>query len=254
MAEDKHRVEQAEDDAAVESKPQEAATQAPPQDAAAETPPRDAAAQTAVPAGDGAPEPSEVERLTGELAAARDEAQRLEDRFLRQAAETENYKKRVAREKQDAIRHANESLVQDLLPVIDDLERAVEHGLADDNGQSLLDGVMLVHRSCLEALQKHGVTQVTAKGKPFDPEKHEAFAQVATAAHEANTVVDEVHRGYYLGDRLLRPSLVSVAKAPVSEAGRPVSEVVSEAKGPASEAGNAASGAENTVENDPTDD
>lgn len=214
MAEDKERDREAADDAAVEPEQQ---------DAAAEAEPRDG------PAPDAAPEPSEVERLTGELAAAREEAESLEDRFLRQAAETENYKKRVAREKQDAIRYANESLVRDLLPVIDDLERAVAHGLADDNGQSLLDGVALVHRSCLEALQKHGVTQVTAKGEPFDPEKHEAFAQVETAEHEANTVVDEVHRGYYLGDRLLRPSLVSVAKA-------------------------AGSKVENTVENDPADD
>ncbi len=205
MAEDKERVQEAANDGAAEPEPQEEA------------------------AGDEAPEPTEVERLAGELAAAREEARRLEDRFLRQAAETENYKKRVAREKQDAIRYANESLVRDLLPVIDDLERAVEHGLADDNGQSLLDGVALVHRSCLEALQKHGVTQVTAKGEPFDPEKHEAFAQVETAEHEANTVVDEVHRGYYLGDRLLRPSLVSVAKTPAKQA-------------------------ENTVENDPADD
>lgn len=199
--------------------------------AAAETEPRNAADQPdADPtAPDEAPEPSEVERLTEDLAAAREEVQRLEDQFLRQAAETENYRKRVAREKQDAIRYANESLVRDLLPVIDDLERAVEHGRTGGNGQSLLDGVELVLRTCLEALQKHGVTQVTAKGEPFDPEKHEAFAQVETAEHEANTVVDEVHRGYYLGDRLLRPSLVSVAKTPAKQA-------------------------ENTVENDPTDD
>ncbi len=198
---------------------------------AAETEPRNAADQPdADPtAPDEEPEPSEVERLTEDLAAAREEVQRLEDQFLRQAAETENYRKRVAREKQDAIRHANESLVRDLLPVIDDLERAVEHGRTGGNGQSLLDGVELVLRTCLEALQKHGVTQVTAKGEPFDPEKHEAFAQVETAEHEANTVVDEVHRGYYLGDRLLRPSLVSVAKTPAKQA-------------------------ENTVENDPTDD
>ncbi len=192
-------------------------------DVTAETEPQDPAAP------DEAPEHSEVERLAGELAAAREEARRLEDQFLRQAAETENYRKRVAREKQDAVRYANESLVRDLLPVIDDLERAVEHGRAGGNGQSLLDGIELVLRTCLEALQKHGVTQVTAKGEPFDPEKHEAFAQVETAEHDANTVVDEVHRGYYMGDRLLRPSLVSVARTPASEAG-------------------------NTVENDPADD
>ncbi len=167
-------------------------------------------------AGEGAPaaeEPSEVERLMAELETAREEARLNHDLYLREAAETENYKKRVTREKHDAIRYANESLVRDLLPVIDDLERAARHAPDDGTPRPLLDGIELVLRGCLEALQKHGVTQVTAKGQPFDPEKHEAYAQVETDEHEANTVVDEVHPGYYLADRLLRPSLVSVAKA-----------------------------------------
>ena len=172
-----------------------------------------AAPAEADPAAGEAEEPSEIEQLEAELEAAREEARRNHDLYLREAAETENYKKRVTREKQDAIRYANESLVRDLLPVIDDLERAAQHAPADGNPQPLLDGIGLVLKGCLEALQKHGVTQVTAKGQPFDPEKHEAFAQVETGEHEPNTVVDEVHRGYYLADRLLRPSLVSVAKA-----------------------------------------
>ena len=163
---------------------------------------------------DESPEPSEIEQLRAELDAAREEARRQHDSYLREAAETENYKKRVTREKHDAIRYANEALVRDLLPVIDDLERAARHARAEGDGQPLLDGIELVLRSCLEALQKHGVTQITAKGQLFDPEKHEAFAQVETGEYEANTVVDEIHRGYYLADRLLRPSLVSVAKAP----------------------------------------
>ena len=161
-----------------------------------------------------AQEPSEVERLRAELEATKEEARRNYDQFLRDAAETENYKKRVTREKRDAIRYANESLVRDLLPVIDDLERAAQHARTDGNPQSLLDGIELVLKGCLEALQKHGVTRITAKGEPFDPEKHEAYAQVETDEYEANTVVDEVHQGYCLDDRLLRPSLVSVAKAP----------------------------------------
>ncbi len=159
-------------------------------------------------------EPSEIERLGAELDAAREEARRNHDLYLREAAETENYKKRVTREKQDAIRYANESLVRDLLPVIDDLERAARHAPADGDPRALVDGIELVIKACLEALQKHGITQVTAKGQPFDPEKHEAYAQVETGEFEPNTVVDEVHPGYYLADRLLRPSLVSVAKAP----------------------------------------
>ncbi|MDE0355890.1 MAG: nucleotide exchange factor GrpE, partial [Deltaproteobacteria bacterium] len=145
-----------------------------------------------------AEEPSEIERLTAELEAAREEARLNHELYLREAAETENYKKRVTREKHDAIRYANESLVRDLLPVIDDLERAARHAPADGDPRPLLDGIELVLKGCLEALQKHGVTQITAKGEPFDPEKHEAYAQVETDEHEANTVVDVVHPGYYL--------------------------------------------------------
>ena len=160
---------------------------------------------------DPAPEPSEVEGLRAELEVARGEARRNYDQMLREAAETENYKKRVSREKQDAIRYANEALVRDLLPVIDDLERAVQHGEGDAG--SLRDGIELVLKGCLEALQKHGVTRVTAKGQPFDPEKHEAYAHIETDEYEANMVMDEVRHGYYLADRLLRASLVSVAKS-----------------------------------------
>lgn len=162
---------------------------------------------------DPAPEPSEVEGLRAELEAAREEARRNYDQMLREAAETENYKKRVAREKQDAIRYANEALVRDLLPVIDDLERAVEHARGEGDAGALRDGIELVLKGCLEALQKHGVTRVTAKGQPFDPEKHEAYAHIETDEYEANMVMDEVRHGYYLADRLLRASLVSVAKS-----------------------------------------
>lgn len=170
---------------------------------------------TQEPSADEAREPSEIERLRAELDEAREEARRHHDLYLRDAAETENYKKRVTREKHDAIRYANEALVRDLLPLIDDLERAARHAReGDGNPRSLLDGIELVLKGCLDALQKHGVTRISAKGEPFDPEKHEAFAQVETGEYEPNTVVDEVHPGYYLADRLLRPSLVSVAKAP----------------------------------------
>ena len=196
-------------------------TRDPEKEASQEEAPRDGAAATPpeVPEpeqGEGrdpAPEPSEVEGLRAELEAAREEARRNYDQMLREAAETENYKKRVAREKQDAIRYANEALVRDLLPVIDDLERAVEHARGEGDAGALRDGIELVLKGCLEALQKHAVTRVTAKGQPFDPEKHEAYAHVETDEYEANMVMDEVRHGYYLADRLLRASLVSVAKS-----------------------------------------
>ncbi|MCZ6622719.1 MAG: nucleotide exchange factor GrpE [Deltaproteobacteria bacterium] len=158
--------------------------------------------------------PSELEKLRQQLNSKELEAKETYDRFLRQGAELENFKKRVAREKGEAIRYANEELVRDLLPILDNLERAVEHARGGGNGKPILDGVEMVLKGFLEVLSKHGMTQVSARGEIFDPEKHEAIAQVESEEHEPNTVIDEHHKGYYLLDRLLRPSLVSIAKSP----------------------------------------
>jgi len=157
---------------------------------------------------------SELAQLRQQLEAKELEAKQNYDQFLRQVAELENFKKRLAREKGEAIRFANESLIKDLLPVLDNLERAVEHARDGGNGKPLLEGIEMVLKVFLEVLAKHGVTQISAIGEPFDPEKHEAIAQVESEEHRPNTVVAEHHRGYYLLDRLLRPSLVSVSKEP----------------------------------------
>jgi len=158
--------------------------------------------------------PSEIEKLRQDLAEKELEAKKNYDLYLRQVADLENFKKRVAREKEEAIRYGNETLVKDLLPVLDNLERAVEHAESGGNGKPLLAGIELVLKGFLEVLEKHGVTQISAKGEPFNPQKHEAFAQVESTDHEPNTVVEELHKGYFMADRLLRPSLVSVAKLP----------------------------------------
>jgi len=157
---------------------------------------------------------SELEKLRLSLDAKDTEIKKNYDLYLRQVAETENFKKRTAREKAEAIRFSNESFVRDILPVLDNLERAVEHAKVEENGKSLLDGVELVLKSFLEVLEKYGVKQICAKGEPFDPQKHEAFAQVESKNHEPNTVVEELHKGYAILDRLLRPALVSVSKLP----------------------------------------
>jgi molecular chaperone GrpE len=154
---------------------------------------------------------SEVKRLRQELDAKSEEAKNNYERFVRQAADLENFKKRATREKEDAVRFANESLVKDLLPVIDNLERAVTHAQGGGNGKPLVDGVEMVLKGLLDVLAKHGVTQISAVGQPFDPGKHEAMAQVESADHAPNTVIQEHHKGYLLKDRLLRPALVTVA-------------------------------------------
>jgi len=160
---------------------------------------------------DSASQDSEVKKLRQELDAKCEEVRVNYDRFVRQVAELENFKKRATREKDEAVRFANESLVRDLLPVIDNLERAVAHAQGGGNGKPLVDGVEMVLKGILDVLAKHGVAQISAVGQPFDPEKHEAMAQVESENHAPNTVIEEHHKGYLLKDRLLRPALVTVA-------------------------------------------
>jgi molecular chaperone GrpE len=155
----------------------------------------------------------ELDNLRQELAVKELEAKTNYDRFLRQVAELDNVKKRSAREREEISRFANEALIKDLLPVVDNLERAVAHASGGGNGKPLVEGVEMVLKGLLDVLAKHGVTQISAVGQPFDPSKHEAMAQVESESHEPNSVVEELHKGYTLRDRLLRPALVSVAKS-----------------------------------------
>jgi molecular chaperone GrpE len=156
----------------------------------------------------------ELAELREKLDAKEKEVKEHYERYLRQVAEVDNFKKRINREKEDAIRFANENLIKDILPVIDNLERAIAHAQGGGNGKSLVQGVEMVLRGLLDVFGKHGVVQVPAVGEVFDPGKHEAMAQVESSQYEPNTVVDEHHRGYLLRDRLLRPALVTIAKAP----------------------------------------
>jgi molecular chaperone GrpE len=155
----------------------------------------------------------ELDALRQELAAKELEAKTNYDRFLRQVAELDNVKKRSAREREEISRFANEALIKDLLPVVDNLERAVAHASGGGNGKPLVEGVEMILKGLLDVLAKHGVTQISAAGQSFDPSKHEAMAQVESESHEPNSVVEELHKGYTLRDRLLRPALVSVAKS-----------------------------------------
>jgi molecular chaperone GrpE len=148
--------------------------------------------------------PSEVDRLKAEVAE-------LKDRMLRDRAELENFKRRQARDKADALRFANEGLLRDLLPLIDNLHRAVEHARASKETAAIADGVEMTLRGLTDALERHGVKIVEALGRPFDPTHHEAVAHVESE-HPPNTVVGEHQRGYLLHERLLRPALVTVGK------------------------------------------
>jgi molecular chaperone GrpE len=157
----------------------------------------------------------EMATLLAQLQEKETEAKANYDLFLRERAELENFRRRMQRERAESLRFANEPLLRDLLPAIDNLERAIDHAQGD--GAPLVDGVTLVFRSLLDILEKHGVSRVSAKGQPFDPNQHEAMAQVESAELAPNTVVGEHHAGYVLHGRLLRPALVTVARAPVIE-------------------------------------
>jgi molecular chaperone GrpE len=157
---------------------------------------------------------SEIVDLKQQLEAKDLEAKNNYDRWLRQVAELDNFKKRTARERDEGIRLANEALIKDLLPVVDNLERAVAHASGGGNGKPLVEGVEMVLRQFLDILTKHGAVQMLAVGQSFDPAKHEAMTQVESDEHEPNSIVEEHQKGYLFRDRLLRPALVSVAKAP----------------------------------------
>ena len=159
----------------------------------------------------------EIALLRTQVQEKEAEAKANYDLFLRERADLENFKRRMQRDKTEALRFANEPLVRDLLPILDNLERAVSHAQGGGNSQPLVEGVSLVLRSFIDMVEKHGVSRVSAKGQVFDPTKHEAMAQVESAEVAPNTVVDEYAPAYLLHDRLLRPALVVVAKPPADE-------------------------------------
>lgn len=151
--------------------------------------------------------------LEEQLAAKEKEARENWDRFLRERADLENYRKRVGREKEELLNYGNKSLLEEILPVIDNLERALTHASEDSQG-ALVEGIRMTHAMLLTALKKFNVIPIEAVGTPFDSAYHQAMAQVPTDQQEPNTVVEEYQKGYMLKERLLRPSMVSVATPP----------------------------------------
>jgi molecular chaperone GrpE len=161
-----------------------------------------------------------------------EEVRQLKDRVLRIAAEMDNARKRLERERTDAVCYANENIIKEMLPIADNLERALQHGEKDADNKSLLDGVAITLKGFKDTLVRFGCVSFEAVGKAFDPNLHEAVMRQEAGKHPENTVIQELQKGYMLHERLLRPAMVVVSKLP-EEGKRP--PVVSPAQQPADE-------------------
>ncbi len=180
----------------------------------------------------GEPAPAEEttpdEDLSQKVAVQTRELQELQDRYLRLAAEFDNYRKRTVRERTDFIRTAHEGLLFELLPVLDNLARALaaarSSAASSGGGEALIEGVDITLRLFKGMLEKQGLREIETVGREFDPTIHDAVEQVRTADHPENTVVEEVLPGYLLDQKVLRPAQVKVstgAAAPAEPEGQP---------------------------------
>jgi molecular chaperone GrpE len=155
--------------------------------------------------------PDEVETLRREL-------QDKQDRLLRALAETDNVRRRAQRDREDYVKYASESLLRDLVPVLDNFDRALTAARAASAATSVVEGVELIQRELLRVLERAGVSRYSAVGQRFDPARHEAIARVVSGEAAPDTVVHETAPGYLLHGRVLRPAMVAVAAAPDEDA------------------------------------
>ena len=185
-----------------------------------EAAPEESAAEASVPEESAANARSASDRATpelelpaaSELAALRQERDSLQDRLLRTAAEFDNYRKRIDRERRELSELAASDVLRELLPIIDNFERALQ-AAAPPEADAFRKGIELIHRQMLDLLRKRGVRPIEALGAAFDPNFHQAVIHEASDSHREGEVIGELQRGYMLGDRLLRPAMVTVAKS-----------------------------------------
>ena len=168
-----------------------------------------------------APSTDPLVQLEADLKAARAEAAEWQDRFLRKAAELENYRKRSEKERTDLMTLAKNSVLIEFLPLADSCERGLKNFESDPEPPAALrpyrEGVELLYKQMLDALSRVGVVPIETEGKPFDPRYHEALSREETAEYPDNIVIKELRRGYLYKDRLLRPAQVIVAVRPPAQ-------------------------------------
>jgi molecular chaperone GrpE len=157
------------------------------------------------------PQPEQADAQNNDpLEELRREKDTLQDRLLRTAAEFDNYRKRVERERRDLADYMKADILAEILPIVDNFERALQAPSSDTD--SLRKGVELIHKQMLDFLRKRGVTPIEALGADFDPNFHQAVIHETSPLHREGEVIEELQRGYMLGDKLLRPAMVKVAK------------------------------------------
>jgi molecular chaperone GrpE len=149
--------------------------------------------------------------LKAELAQAKAKEEEHYNQFLRLQAEFDNYRKRTQKEKAELVKYATEGLVEQLLPVLDNFERAADAAQANPDIAAFSQGVDMIFRQLLTALNKEGLKAIEALGQPFDPNLHEAVLRVESEEHPENTVIEELQKGYYLKEKVLRPCMVKVS-------------------------------------------
>ena len=162
------------------------------------------------------------QELTAKIEQLEEEAKQSKDRMLRIAADFENFRKRARREQQDALMRGREEILKELMVVFDNLERAIDsagtHDI-DPAATAIVEGVVMVQKQFADGLGRFGLKQFSSVDQPFDPNFHEAMASVDSNEHEPGMVVQEYQKGYMLGERLLRPSMVVVARISSSSSG-----------------------------------
>jgi molecular chaperone GrpE len=159
--------------------------------------------------------PDPTDDMEARLAAKEKEAAENYDKYVRAVAELENIKKRFAREKADTLKYGNETLLRDILPFMDSIDRALSQAESREGDlNAFREGLKLIQDQLLSCLKRHGVEQVECASKAFDPNFHEALYQVDSDKHEHNEIVDELEKGYLLSGRLLRSAKVSVCRKP----------------------------------------
>ena len=160
----------------------------------------------------------QVPTAQSEIDDLRRQLQDNQDRLLRALAEAENVRRRIERTADDRVKYANEALLRDLLPVLDNFDRALAAARTGGGGGTVVEGVELIQRELLRVLERTGLSRYSAIGQLFDPARHEAIARVVSDEAPPDTVVSETGPGYLLHGRVLRPALVAVAAAPDEDA------------------------------------